>query len=91
MIHIVEVEFDDYNEAELAAHQITPYEVMQILRNRFTVRRNRRNRSGERQLIGETDGGRMLTIILATTTESDRWRPVAGWDSSPQERRQFGA
>jgi hypothetical protein len=91
VIHIAELEFDEYNEAELAAHQITPYEVMQILRNRFTVRRNRRNRSGNHQLIGETDGSRVLTIILAATTEPDRWRPVTGWDSSPQERRQLGA
>jgi hypothetical protein len=91
LIRIAELEFDEYNEAELAAHQITAHEVMQILRNRFTVRRNRRNRSGDRQLIGETDGGRVLTIVLASTTEPDRWRPVTGWDSSPQERRQLGA
>jgi hypothetical protein len=91
MIRIAELEFDDYNEGELAAHRISAYEVMQLLRNRFTVRRNRRNRSGNRQLIGETDGGRVLTIVLAALKEPDRWRPVTGWDSSPQERRQLGA
>jgi hypothetical protein len=42
-------------------------------------------------LIGETDGGRVLTVILAATAEPDRWRPVTGWESSPQERRQLGA
>ena len=91
MIRIAELEFDDYNEAELAVHRITPNEVMQMLRNRFTVRRNRRNRAGNRQLIGETDGGRVLTVILAPTDLPDRWRPVTGWDSSLEERRQLGA
>ena len=84
---ISELEFDDYNEEELARHEITPREVMQLLRNRYTVRRNKRDRTGDRQLIGVTDGGRVVTVVLAATAVPDRWRPVTGWTSTASERR----
>lgn len=87
MTRISELEFDDYNIDELARHRIRPREVLQLLQNAFTVRRNRRGRSGQRQLIGRTDGGRILTIILAETPVPERWRPVTGWDSTDAERR----
>jgi uncharacterized DUF497 family protein len=80
MIRISELEFDDYNEEELANHGISAREVMQMLENPFTIRRNKKSGSGERQLIGETNGGRRLTVILAATALPDRWRPVTGWD-----------
>ena len=85
-MRLYELEFDDYNEEELARHGVTPQEVMQILSNRYTVRRNRKDRSGQRQLIGETNGGRLLTVILAETAVEGRWRPVTGWDSTEAER-----
>ena len=90
MIRIAELEFDDDNEAELAAHHITALEVLELLENRFTVRRNKKHRAGARQLIGQTNGGRVLTIMLAATHVPDRWRPVTGWDSTPPERRALG-
>lgn len=86
MIRIAELEFDDYNIEELAGHSIAPQEIAQILQNRFTVRRNKKNRAGNRQLIGFTDGGRILTVVLAPTHISDRWRPITGWDSTDSER-----
>jgi hypothetical protein len=87
MIRIAELEFDDDNIEELAGHSITPQEITQILQNRFTVRRNKKNRAGDRQLIGLTNGGRVITVILAPTHLPDRWRPVTGWDSADAERR----
>lgn len=90
MIRIAEFEFDDYNIEELARHHIRPREVLQLLDNAFTVRRNRKHRSGQRQLIGTTQGGRVLTIILVETSVPDRWRPVTGWDSTQAERSALG-
>lgn len=87
MIRIAELEFDEDNESELAAHGITAKEVLEILENRFTVRRNKKSRAGVRQLIGYTNGDRVLTIVLAQTHMPDRWRPVTGWDSTPPERK----
>lgn len=85
-MRIYELEFDDYNEDELHRHGVTPEEVMQLLSNRYTVRRNRKDRSGQRQLIGETDSGRVLTVVLAVTAVDSRWRPVTGWESTDAER-----
>lgn len=90
MIRIAELEFDDYNIEELARHNIRPRDVLQLLDNVFTVRRNRKHRSGRRQLIGKTHGGRTLTIILVETAVPDRWRPVTGWDSTTAERSVLG-
>lgn len=86
MVRIAELEFDDYNIEELARHRIQPREVLQLLDNAFTVRRNRKYRAGQRQLISRTHGGRVLTIILVETPVPDRWRPVTGWDSTQAER-----
>ncbi len=86
-MRIIEVEFDDYNVEKLAQHGIQPTEVLQIFENMFTVRRNKKSGSGERQLIGVTNGGRVLTIILASTLVPDRWRPVTGWEATTAERR----
>ena len=87
MIRIAELELDDYNIEELAKHQIRAQEVLQLLENVFTVRRNKKRRSGQRQLIGRTNAGRRLTIILAETLVEGRWRPVTGWESTDEERR----
>jgi uncharacterized DUF497 family protein len=86
-MRLVELEFDDYNEEELARHAISPREVVQILDNRYTVRRNKKDATGSKQLIGETDGGRVLTLILVETAVEGRWRPITGWDSTEPERR----
>jgi uncharacterized DUF497 family protein len=87
MIRIAELEFDDYNEDKLSAHGVTAQEVVQLLENMFTVRLNKRSGIGERQLIGRTNGGRVLTVVLAPTAVADRWRPITGWDSTSSERR----
>jgi len=84
---IAELEFDDYNEVELDAHHVSLIEVMQLLENPFTVRRNKKSATGERQLIGRTNGGRTLTVILASTPVEGRWRPVTAWESTKAERR----
>jgi uncharacterized DUF497 family protein len=87
MIRIAELEFDDYNIEELAAHGITATEIMQLLENTFTVRRNRKAKAGDRQMIGYTHGGRVLTVVLASTPVPGRWRPVTGWLATDSERR----
>jgi uncharacterized DUF497 family protein len=86
MIRIHELEFDENNEAELAAHGVEPQDVWQLLDSRYTVRKNKRSGSGDRRLVGQTHGGRCLTVVLAETPVEGRWRPVTGWDSTTQER-----
>jgi hypothetical protein len=43
---------------------------------------------GERVLLlGRTDGGRALTLVLERTLDPTSWLIVTGWDSSNRERR----
>lgn len=89
-IRIAELEWDEDNEAEIAAHGVRPAEVEQILGNRHVVRRNKKRRSGVYKLIGFTDGGRILTVILGETWTPDRYRPITAWDSTRGERKALG-
>lgn len=43
---------------------------------------------GKRRLIiGRTDGGRIVTLVIERTVDPTTWLVVTGWDSSPRERR----
>jgi uncharacterized DUF497 family protein len=91
VIRIVELEFDDYNMEKLKFHKVEPTEVIQILENEFTVRRNKKAASGDLQLIGRTNGGRILTVIITPTSVEGRWRPITAWTSTTAERRALNA
>lgn len=52
--------------------------------------RNPRSRSEEGDrllLIGKTNGGRTLTLVLERTVDPTSWLIVTGWESSERERR----
>ena len=70
-----ELEFD---EDELAGHGITREEVVEVLWNGFQVRRNKRIYGGH-QLIGYTDGGRRLKLIVYEK-RTGLIRVITGWD-----------
>jgi hypothetical protein len=38
-------------------------------------------------LIGRTDGGRVLTLVIEPTFDSNSWVIVTGWTASPRERK----
>jgi hypothetical protein len=38
-------------------------------------------------LIGRTDGGRILTLVVEATADAATWQIVTGWDSTPAERK----
>ena len=70
-----ELEFD---ENELARHAITTDEVVEVIWNGFDVRQNKRIPGGY-QLIGYTDGGRRLKLIVYEKHKS-LLRVITGWD-----------
>jgi hypothetical protein len=42
-------------------------------------------------LVGQTDGGRVLTIIIEGTRDPNSWGIVTGWTAaSPRERKVLG-
>lgn len=72
-------QFDfEFDEAELAGHAITADEAIEVIWNGFEVRRNKRYHSGY-QIIGYTDGGRKLKLIVYEK-EKNLIRVITGWD-----------
>lgn len=72
-------QFDyEFDEDELARHGITVDDAVEVMWNKFDVSRNRRDRIGY-QLIGETDGGRSLKLIVYEKRKG-LIRVITGWD-----------
>jgi uncharacterized protein DUF4258 len=72
-------EYDiSFNDAKLAAHDISRYDVMEVLENGIYVIRNKRAANRYR-VRGRTDAGRPLELIVVVEG-SDRLRFITGWD-----------
>jgi len=70
---------------KLAARTITIEEVGQLPRNRHVTVRNPRAET-RRLLIGSTDGGRPLTLVIEQTLDPTTWLVITGWSSTEAER-----
>lgn len=90
-VAIYYLELDDENVAHIARHGITADEVEQITGNPYITARNRRGPANRIVMIGRTNGGRELTIVLEATRDDGVWRPVTGWVATATERRLLDA
>ena len=63
MVWFRDLIFDDWNEEHIARHGVESGEVAEAVRNAAFMRRSRR---GTYQLVGQTDSGRSLEVILAS-------------------------
>lgn len=74
---------------KLGVRGITTDEARQVPRNNHVVVRNPHEETpGKRRLlIGRTDGGRSVTLVIERTIDPTTWLIVTGWDSSMRERR----
>ncbi len=77
--------FDDDNEREVAAHGVTPIEILQVLEHEYVIQPNRRARRGTFLLIGITNGGACLAIPIEPTHEPGLWRPITAWPCKRSE------
>ena len=68
----------EFDESELAAHGVTIDEAVEVFWNGFDVRRNKKHHGGY-QLIGRTDAGRSLKLIVYERREGII-RVKTGWD-----------
>ena len=74
----------------LGARGISTAEAEQPPRNRHATVRNPGGggHEGERLLlIGHTDGGRALTLVIERTVDPTSWLIVTGWTATERERR----
>ena len=82
MIRIDGLAWDERSEEHIAVHGVAFYEVEQAVMNRLYARR-----SGPYLLvIGQTDSGRYLTVIL-DYEGSGLWYPVTARPTNRAERR----
>jgi hypothetical protein len=74
---------------KLGARGISAHEAGQLPRNRHVTVRNPREPVGSpprRLLVGRTDGGRALTLVIERTPEPTAWLVVTGWSPTAAER-----
>lgn len=75
---------------KLGARAISAVEAEQVPRNRHVTVRDARQgtqRAGRRLLIGRTDGGRALTLVIEQTADPTTWLIVTGWGATEAERK----
>jgi uncharacterized DUF497 family protein len=75
---------------KLGARGISTSEAEQLPRNRHAIVRNPRSggQEGERLLlVGHTDGGRAVTLVIERTVDPTSWLIVTGWTATERERR----
>ena len=74
------LEWDERNEAHVAAHAISAAEVRQVLLNNPAWRRDQQDQSGDWVAVGETNGGRRLLVVVAVDEIRRVIRPITGWE-----------
>ncbi len=73
--------FDD----DLARHGINSEEVREVIALDAWVPLANDAYLDQTRVIGPTYADRMLTVVLEMTDRPGVWRPITGWDSSPEE------
>lgn len=75
---------------KLGARNISADEAGQLPRNRHVIVRNPQG-GGEqdkrRLIVGNTDGGRVLTLVIERTIDPTTWLIVTGWSATDAERK----
>jgi uncharacterized DUF497 family protein len=82
-------EWDEGNEMELHRHGLTPRDVYEVYTNGPVWVSNVRHHAGDWKMLGRTDGGRRLTIVVRLYSDRSVLRPVTGWDSTTGERSRY--
>lgn len=73
------------DEDELYQHRISPDEVYEAWGNNPKFARNKRRRAGDWKMMGRSNGGRRLTIVLRYYADRRSVRPITGWESTDGE------
>jgi uncharacterized DUF497 family protein len=87
VVQIQDLEWDERNQEHIARHGVTPAETFEVVGNRPFITRGRGNTF---RVIGQTNGGRYLTLYLAPRSRGSFY-VVTARDATGEERRAFRA
>ena len=79
------VEFDDANEAHLAAHRVSPAEVVQVFNADPLWAANVKGRTADWLMIGRTRAGRALVVAVIFDEARSVLRPVTARSCDERE------
>lgn len=85
MLRIRELLFDEWNEEHIGRHGVIPEEVEEVCGNRPFVSKTRQQRL---RVIGQTEDGRYLTVILASRGQGVYY-PITAREATQSEHRLF--
>ncbi len=77
---IFALEWDEHNIDHIALHGITDVEIDQMLSNTHILVPNK-GHEPRLFLVGTTNGGRALTVVVEPTRDYGTWRPITAWDA----------
>lgn len=86
MLFVRRLIWDTWNVAHIARHEVTPEEVEQVCHGTPMT-----SESYEARLlvVGPTEAGRMLTVILAPENEEGVYYPVTARHADRKEQRNY--
>lgn len=76
---VIDFLFDDENEEKIAAHGLTPEQLIQMLDAEYRIVPNRKRRRASHLVIGRDRGGACIAIPIERTHDPTLWRPVTAW------------
>lgn len=82
MVHIKKLIWDEWNVAHIARHNVTPDEAEQVARGDVLVQKGKKGRTA---LVGPTESGRILRIILDPEGK-DIYYPVTAHTASRKDK-----
>lgn len=85
MLYIRRLIWDQWNVAHIARHDVTPGETEEVCQGTYITRQAYKGRV---MVIGPTNAGRMLAVILDSEGE-EAYYPVTARPASRKERRLY--
>jgi uncharacterized DUF497 family protein len=86
MLSVHRLIWDAWNVAHIARHNVTPDEVEDVCHNKPQTHETYK---GRLRVVGLTESGRILTVILAPTEETGVYYPVTARPADRKERRHY--
>jgi uncharacterized DUF497 family protein len=86
MLFIHRLIWDAWNVAHIARHHVTPDEVEEVCHGQPITSETYKGRI---RVVGLTQSGRILTVILAPTPEAGIYYPITARPADRKERRNY--